>query len=289
MTELTKLFQAIFSVIIVSGFYLGFVPALVLEQKLKKAALPPTIAPVYETFQVTLQPEIENLDSAVTGENLSKEEHDKAVDSVAKQSKAAAAPQAKQPTTAAPTQATNQRPVPAKTAQPQKVLTTKVKKPSRILGSKAALRSVVKAALPTPNPQKKRSVKKRSVRKKSKNQCKQGASPFQKTATNKYRLSKKTFLNYARDWMKARSLASLAWKVNKKGSVIGIKITGLRCKSPLQQSGVRRGDIITHIAGVKVTNNRRAFKAYAQSLKYKVIQVKILRRGQEMKINYYLT
>ena len=282
MTELTKLFQAIFSVVIVSGFYLGFVPALVLEQKLKKAALPPIIEPVYETFQVTLQPEIENLDSAATSESLAKKQHDKAVDAFVKQSNATAAPQAKQPTNAA-------TPVPAKTAQPQKVLTTKVKKPSRIVGSKAALRAIAKAALPTPKPRKKKSVKKRSVVKKPKNQCKQGSSPFKKTATNKYRLSKKTFLSYARDWMKARSLASLAWKVNKKGSVIGIKITGLRCKSPLQQSGVKRGDVITHIAGVKVTNNRKAFKAYAQSMKHKVIQIKILRRGQEMKINYYLT
>ena len=99
MTELTKLFQAIFSVVIVSGFYLGFVPALVLEQKLKKAALPPIIEPVYETFQVTLQPEIENHDSAPTSESPSKEDHEKPVDAIAKQSNAAAAPQAKQRST----------------------------------------------------------------------------------------------------------------------------------------------------------------------------------------------
>ena len=224
MTELTKLFQAIFSVVIVSGFYLGFVPALVLEQKLKKAALPPIIEPVYETFQVTFSRKLRISTVLQQAKAASKEDHEKQrMLSPSKAPRTLTSRSAHQ--NSAPK---SSHPVPCKNSQTPKVLTTKVKRPSQIVAYPK------QHSAPS---QKQHSPWYQACQEAwrwQKNQKSMQARFFtiQENGHEQIPLAQKPFSATHRIGYESQILGKLSLgKVNKKGSVIGIKITGLRCKS----------------------------------------------------------
>lgn len=288
MIKATKIAQAMISMLIVGSFYLGFVPALMLEAHFK-STVPPIVADEFESLTVILDPSVFQDTESLDSEKANDINPQPSISSVstAQSRKIPAKEKSKvkqpneeiQPKTASRQQQRTELKAQAN-EQTEKQLVAKKQGGSihRIL-AKAMQKRRSEA---DKKPSKKRVSK-------SSNKCKTKQKLFKKTGSNRYQLSKKTFMSYARDWVKASKLASLAWKINRSGEVIGVKVKGLRCQSPLQTSGVRRGDIITHIAGISVINNKQALKAYGRSLKYGVIQVRLLRRGKELRINYRLT
>jgi type II secretory pathway component GspD/PulD (secretin) len=75
----------------------------------------------------------------------------------------------------------------------------------------------------------------------------------------------------------------------RDGKTVGVRLFGIRTKSPLSSLGLKNGDIVTHVEGQPVTNPEEALKVYSNLKKAKTVELTIERRGQTSKLVYRLT
>jgi hypothetical protein len=79
---------------------------------------------------------------------------------------------------------------------------------------------------------------------------------------NEYQVARSIVKPFMYNPVKANKLARAKWSVNRKNQKVGVKLTRLRCKSPLHLLGLKKGDVILSVNGKKVNSNMRALKAY---------------------------
>lgn len=75
---------------------------------------------------------------------------------------------------------------------------------------------------------------------------------------------------------------------NRDGKTVGLKLFGIRSKSPFATLGFKNGDTVMAIDGQPMTNPDEALKVYAGLKNAKKVEVTIERRGQTSKIVYRL-
>jgi len=70
----------------------------------------------------------------------------------------------------------------------------------------------------------------------------------------------------------------------KNGNVEGYKFYGIRRSSLLGQLGLKNGDIVHNINGVKITSPDQALAAYGKFRNASKIDVEVTRRGKPTKL-----
>lgn len=74
----------------------------------------------------------------------------------------------------------------------------------------------------------------------------------------------------------------------RDGNVVGMKLFGIRAKSPFAALGLKNGDLVTQVQGQPLTTPDEALKIYADIKKAKKVEVTLERQGQPLKIVYQL-
>ena len=75
----------------------------------------------------------------------------------------------------------------------------------------------------------------------------------------------------------------------RDGQAVGMKLFGIRAKSPFAVLGFKNGDTVMAIDGQPITTPDEALKIYAGLKNAKKVEVTIERAGQTSKIVYRLT
>lgn len=75
----------------------------------------------------------------------------------------------------------------------------------------------------------------------------------------------------------------------RDGKAVGIKLFGIRARSPFSTLGLKNGDTVTHVGGKPITNMDEALQIYTSLKTAKTVEVTIERRGQTIKMVYRLT
>jgi hypothetical protein len=110
----------------------------------------------------------------------------------------------------------------------------------------------------------------------------------QTTTSAKFALPKKLVSYYRHHWKEANRLANLSWAKDRDGTVKGIRIRHIYCKSPVRFSGLKKGDIVLSVNSNSVQTNADLLKIYSKMPFWKKIELKILRKGKPFKLQYTL-
>lgn len=74
----------------------------------------------------------------------------------------------------------------------------------------------------------------------------------------------------------------------RDGKTVGMKLFGIRAKSPLSSLGLKNGDLVTHVQGQAISSPDEALKAYSSLKKTNTVELTIERKGQTSKMVYRL-
>ncbi len=97
----------------------------------------------------------------------------------------------------------------------------------------------------------------------------------------------RTYLNsYIKDFDSIWKDIAIKESKNKSGKINGFKINKVRKNSVFDKLGLEKDDIIKTINNIKLKSYNDAFRIYKKIKKLKNLNIKILRNGNEMELNY---
>jgi len=104
-----------------------------------------------------------------------------------------------------------------------------------------------------------------------------------KHSSNHYTLSQGFVSTYIKDSSKGQMQGAAGWSSGSSGRE-GVRIKQLRCAPRV--AGMKNKDVITEIAGYKITTTAAAFLAYGDIKKADRFEIKVLRKGTPLTITY---
>ncbi len=116
------------------------------------------------------------------------------------------------------------------------------------------------------------------------------ASTGQVTATsgNSYQVERALLDTYFSDTDAAAKLGSATWYRNNGGDIAGISVRSVRCGSPVEEAGLKRGDIIRSANGKRVDSMAGVIALWWQLRTKDSIKLIITRDGKRKRLNYSL-
>jgi hypothetical protein len=140
----------------------------------------------------------------------------------------------------------------------------------------------------------KKSTKKKQAKHRKTKKCTKTENPNIKkisstAAVHNYSIPQKLIRYYSKHWKEANQLASLRWSRSPSGIIQGIRIKHIYCRSPLQFSGLKKGDIVVSVNGRSVHSNAALLKLYPRVIRWKKIELAILRKGKPLKLEYTIS
>ena len=104
-----------------------------------------------------------------------------------------------------------------------------------------------------------------------------------KHSSNHYTLSNGFVSTYIKDTSKGQKQGAAGWSTGSSGRE-GVRVKQLRCAPRV--AGMKNKDVITEIAGHKITTTAAAFLAYGDIKKADRFEIKVLRKGSPITITY---
>jgi hypothetical protein len=140
------------------------------------------------------------------------------------------------------------------------------------------------------------SVGQRATRKNRKKQrrpkrrkCLDGTDDITEVGHNRYAVERDLVDHYAKDLEALSRLARVKWHENEAGKVDGFEVRRVRCGSVLYEAGLRNGDVVHAVNGRRIRSLARAVPLWWQLRRRPVVQVRITRGDESMRLWYRLS
>ena len=118
--------------------------------------------------------------------------------------------------------------------------------------------------------------------------CQPDHPAVKSTGGNSWAVERNFLDKYTESPAKAEELADVSWARNKKGEVVGFRIRGLPCNSPLREAGFQKGDMIKSVNGKEIKSVPSAVAVYRQLRTSGNLNVKLRRKKVWHEQNYRL-
>lgn len=118
--------------------------------------------------------------------------------------------------------------------------------------------------------------------------CLDPVSEIEEIGPGEWRVDKDFVVSYTDDLDRFNSLGRVVRSHDEAGKPEGWQVRRIRCGSPLHQGGLRNGDVVLEVDGRGVASIRQVLKVYRKSKRRDVITVKVRRKGQFVKLTYYI-
>jgi len=125
-------------------------------------------------------------------------------------------------------------------------------------------------------------------RKGRKNQCMASSGQVTSTGNNRYQVERALLDHYFGNTDAAAKLGSATWYREDDGDIAGIRLRNVRCGSPIEEAGLKRGDIIRAANGKKVDSMAGVIALWWQLRSKDSVKLVITRDGQRKRLNYSL-
>ena len=132
-----------------------------------------------------------------------------------------------------------------------------------------------------------RHVRKKQRRKRRK--CLDGTDDITEVGHNRYAVERDLVDHYAKDLEALSRLARVKWHENEAGKVDGFEVRRVRCGSVLYEAGLRNGDVVHAVNGRRIRSLARAVPLWWQLRRRPVVQVRITRGDESLRLWYRLS
>ena len=121
-----------------------------------------------------------------------------------------------------------------------------------------------------------------------KKKCAEPTEGISQISPTEFSIDRDVVLHYANDLEAAGKLAWIDWAKNDKGKTIGFEVKRIRCGTPLDQLGLKQGDIILEINNKEIKSVVQAFTVWRKVRKKDVIRVTLKRGGKRTEFKYHI-
>ncbi len=119
-------------------------------------------------------------------------------------------------------------------------------------------------------------------------QCMASTGQVTSTGGNSYQIERALLDYYFGHTAEAEKLGSAAWYRDDDGDIAGIRIRRVRCGSPVEEAGLKQGDIIRAANGKKVDSLAGVVALWWQLRSKDNVKLVITRDGQRKRLRYSL-
>jgi len=105
---------------------------------------------------------------------------------------------------------------------------------------------------------------------------------------NHYRIERDLLDHYFGDTDEAAKLGSASWYRDEDGDIEGVRVRRVRCGSPVEEAGLRKGDIIRAANGKRVDSLVGVISLWWQLRRKDTVRLTITRDGRRKRIRYSL-
>ncbi len=105
---------------------------------------------------------------------------------------------------------------------------------------------------------------------------------------NHYQIERSLLDHYFGDTDEADKLGSAAWYRDEDGDIEGIRVRRVRCGSPVEEAGLRQGDIIRAANGTRVDSIAGVISLWWQLRRKDTVRLSITRDGSRKRLRYSL-
>lgn len=120
----------------------------------------------------------------------------------------------------------------------------------------------------------------------AKKPCLPPRDEIRKIDDNDYSIDRSILDYYAKHPKEVGDLAYLLPSFDAEGKPDGFHVTGMRCGNPLQQGGLKNGDVVHTVNGKRLNTVVQAIATYAKIHNEEHLQLIITRKGVDMKLDY---
>ncbi len=124
--------------------------------------------------------------------------------------------------------------------------------------------------------------------KRNRQQCMASSGQVSQLDSNHYRVERTLLDYYFGDTEAAAKLGSANWHRDSDGDIDGIRLRRVRCGSPIEEAGLRKGDIIREANGKDVDSLAGVLSLWWQLRRKDTVRLTITRDGQRKRIRYSL-
>jgi hypothetical protein len=108
------------------------------------------------------------------------------------------------------------------------------------------------------------------------------------TGADQYQVERALLDYYFGDSEAAESIGSATWYRDERGDIAGVRIRRVRCGGPLEEAGLRQGDIIRSANGKRVDSLAGVIALWWQLRSKDSVKLQITRDGQRQRLRYTL-
>lgn len=127
-----------------------------------------------------------------------------------------------------------------------------------------------------------------SKRKGRKNQCMASSGQITAQGGNRYQVERALLDYYFGHTDAAAKIGSASWYRNDDGDIGGVRVRQVRCGGPLEEAGLKRGDIIRSANGKRVDSMAGVIALWWQLRSKDSVKLIITRDGQRKRLSYSL-
>lgn len=122
-----------------------------------------------------------------------------------------------------------------------------------------------------------------------KNRCAEPIDEIQQVDDLEWAVERDWVLSYANDLNAAAKLAYVAWSRDEKGKIQGFVVKRIRCGTPLEQAGLKNGDVIQQVNGKNVRSLVQAWGAWRKVKRKEVVRLTVEREGRRIELRYRIS
>jgi hypothetical protein len=121
-----------------------------------------------------------------------------------------------------------------------------------------------------------------------KRQCMASTGQITSTGGDSYQIERALLDYYMGNTDAAAKLGNAAWYRDDSGDIAGIRVRSVRCGSPVEEAGLKRGDIIKAANGKRVDSMAGVVALWWQLRSKDSVKLIVIRDGQRRRLNYTL-
>jgi hypothetical protein len=121
-----------------------------------------------------------------------------------------------------------------------------------------------------------------------KQQCMASTGQVTSTGADSYRIERAMLDYYFGHTDDAAKLGSAAWYRDESGDISGIRLRSVRCGSPVEEAGLKRGDITKAANGKRVDSLAGVIALWWQLRSKDDVKLIVIRDGQRKRLSYSL-